>query len=92
MKIDDEAYSETKVTKLIQFEGKSEITSSYRISNLGQENEASEAFIMSFVHGCVKSTVIERRQHQLGRMADFSPPVTFSVYHMHGHEQQWVSI
>ena len=31
-------------------------------------------------HGCVKSTVIERRQHQLGRMADFLPPVTFSVF------------
>ena len=31
-------------------------------------------------HGCVKSTVIERRQHQLGRMADFPPPVTFSVF------------
>ena len=30
--------------------------------------------------GCVKSTVIERRQHQLGRMADFPPPVTFSVF------------
>ena len=28
----------------------------------------------------VKSTVIERRQHQLGRMADFPPPVTFSVF------------
>ena len=50
MKIDDEVYSETKVTKLIQFEGKSEITSSYRISNLGQENEASEAFIISFAN------------------------------------------
>ena len=31
-------------------------------------------------HGCAKSTVIERRQHQLGRMADFPPPVTFSVF------------
>ena len=59
MKIDDEVYSETKVTKLIQFEGKSEITSSYRISNLGQENEASEAFIMSFVHVSANSTVTE---------------------------------
>ena len=29
-------------------------------------------------HGCVKSIVIQRRQHQLGRMADFPPPVTFS--------------
>ena len=28
--------------------------------------------------GCVKSTDIERRQHQFGRMADFLPPVTFS--------------
>ena len=25
-------------------------------------------------HGCVKSTVVERRQHQLGGMADFPPP------------------
>ena len=25
-------------------------------------------------------TVIERRQQQLGRMADFPPPVTFSVF------------
>ena len=31
-------------------------------------------------HGCVKSVVIERRQHQLGRMADSPPPVTFSVF------------
>ena len=36
--------------------------------------------IMTGVHGCVKSTVIERRQHQLGRMADFQLPVTFSVF------------
>ena len=28
--------------------------------------------------GCVKKTVLERRQHQFGRMADFLPPVTFS--------------
>ena len=28
----------------------------------------------------VESTVIERRQQQLGRMADFLPPVTFSVF------------
>ena len=32
------------------------------------------------IHGCVKSTVIERRQYQLGRMADIPPPVTFSVF------------
>ena len=31
-------------------------------------------------HGSVKSTVIERRQQQLGRMADIPPPVTFSVF------------
>jgi len=30
--------------------------------------------------GVVESTVIERRQQQLGRMADFPPPVTFSVF------------
>ena len=28
----------------------------------------------------VKSTVTERRQHQLGRMADFPPLVTFSFF------------
>ena len=36
--------------------------------------------LSSVKHGCVKSTVIERRQHQLGRMADIPPPVTFSVF------------
>ena len=29
---------------------------------------------------CKEQAVIERRQHQLGRMADFPPPVTFSVF------------
>ena len=33
-----------------------------------------------FLHGCVKSTDIERRQHQLGRMADIPPFVKFSVF------------
>ena len=37
-------------------------------------------YISHDLHGCVKSTVIERRQHQLGRMADFPAPVTFSVF------------
>ena len=37
-------------------------------------------------HRCVKSAVIERRQHQLGRMADFPPPVTFSVFDLLKHE------
>ena len=32
------------------------------------------------IHGCVKSAIIKRRQHQLGRMADFLPPVAFSVF------------
>ena len=35
---------------------------------------------MGIQHGCVKSTVIEIRQHQLGRMTDFPPPVNFSVF------------
>ena len=35
---------------------------------------------MSFTHGGLDSTVIKRRQQQLGRMADFLPPVTFSVF------------
>ena len=34
----------------------------------------------------LKSTVVERRQHQLGRMADFPPPVTFSVFDLSNHE------
>ena len=34
------------------------------------------------IHGWVKSTVIERRQQQSARMADFPPPVTFSVFHL----------
>ena len=32
------------------------------------------------VHGGSDSTVIKRRQQQLGRMADFLPSVTFSVF------------
>ena len=35
---------------------------------------------MYIYHGWSDSTVIERRQQQLGRMADFLPPVTFSVF------------
>ena len=31
-------------------------------------------------HGGSDSTVIKRRQQQLGRMADFLPSVTFSVF------------
>ena len=38
------------------------------------------------IHGFVKRTVIERRQHQLGRMADFPPPVSFSVFDLENHE------
>ena len=30
----------------------------------------------------IESNVIERRQQQLGRMADFPPPVTFSVFEL----------
>ena len=37
-------------------------------------------------HGCVKTTVIERRQHQFGRMADFLHLVTFSVFDLKNHE------
>ena len=36
--------------------------------------------IFTILHGGVESTVIERRQQQLGRMADFPPHVTFSVF------------
>ena len=39
-----------------------------------------------YTHGCVKSSVIERRQYQLGRMADFPPLVTFSVFELYNHE------
>ena len=38
--------------------------------------------IFSADHGWVKSTVIEKRQQQLGRMAGFPPPVTFSVFYL----------
>ena len=31
------------------------------------------------IHGCVKSTVIDRMLDQLGRMADFLPPVTVLI-------------
>ena len=31
-------------------------------------------------HGYPDSTIIKRRQHQLGRMADFPPAVIFSVF------------
>ena len=34
----------------------------------------------------VESTVIERRQQQSARMADFPPPVTFSVFDLKNHE------
>ena len=37
-------------------------------------------FYNQFTHGWSDSTVIERRQQQLGRMADILPPVTFSVF------------
>jgi hypothetical protein len=37
-------------------------------------------------HGGSDSTVIERRQQQLGRMADFLPPVTFSVFDLKNYE------
>ena len=33
-----------------------------------------------------KSTVIEKRQHQLGRMADFPLLVTFSVFDLQNYE------
>ena len=36
--------------------------------------------------GGVESTVIERRQQRLSRMADFPPPVTFSVFDLKNHE------
>ena len=34
----------------------------------------------------VENTVIKRWQQQLGRMADFPPPVTFSVFYLYNHE------
>ena len=43
-------------------------------------DKSGNYFVIILVsHGCVKRTVIEKRQHQLGRMADILPPVTFSV-------------
>jgi len=35
--------------------------------------------------GRVKSTVIEKRQQHLGRMADFPSPVMFSVFDLLNH-------
>ena len=35
-----------------------------------------------FSRGGVESTVIERRQQQLSRMADFLPLITFSVFYL----------
>ena len=37
-------------------------------------------------HGGSDSTVIERRQQQLGQMADFLPSVTFSVFDLKNYE------
>ena len=34
----------------------------------------------NYYHGGSDSTVIKRRQQQLGRMADFLPSVTYSVF------------
>ena len=54
----------------------------------GQSSWISSKFLRPILcyHGCVKSTVIERRQHQLGRMADFPTPVTFSVFDLQNRE------
>ena len=41
---------------------------------------------ITWIHGCVKSTVKERMQNQLGRMANFPPHVTFSVFDLKNHE------
>ena len=38
--------------------------------------------VKMFCHRGLESTVIERRQQQLGRMADFQPPITFSVFYL----------
>ena len=43
---------------------------------------SSRGYKIRTPHGWVKSTVIERRQQQLGRMTDFPPPVTFSVFYL----------
>ena len=56
------------------------------IDEMGEGEGKQDIFVTSpqsiytRAHGCVKSTVIERRQHQLGRMVDFPPPLTFSVF------------
>ena len=38
------------------------------------------------MHGGSDSTAIKRRQQQLGRMADFLPSVTFSVFDLYDYE------
>ena len=59
-------------------------TSVYRLVS---QNYVSAKFLeqkykpeLAAQYGGVESTVIERRQHQLGRMVDFPHPVTFSVF------------
>ena len=52
----------------------------------GQDNNFSNSFPLfqleskSYSHGGSDSIAIKRRQQQLGRMADFLPSVTFSVF------------
>ena len=46
----------------------------------GDTKSAQTHFLKDHLHRCVKSTVKKRRQHLLGRMADFPSPVTFSVF------------
>ena len=47
-----------------------------------------KVFFENYAKGyrCLKSIVIERRHHQLGRMADFPSPVTFSVFYLENPE------
>ena len=38
------------------------------------------AYMITYEHGGSDSAVIKRRQQQLGRLADFLPSVTFSLF------------
>ena len=57
------------------------INSPYNIHTVGwSRNPLSSRTEKLMAGGRSDSTVIQRRQQQLGRMADFLPSVTFSVF------------
>ena len=80
---------ENKTTKVAWFELLSILKGcAVRMYNMAARvvEFSSRGYKIRTPHGWVKSTVIERRQQQLGRMTDFPPPVTFSVFYLKNHE------